>query len=176
MSSEIVNKKAGFNYFLQDRLEAGIALTGGEVKSVRSGSGSLDEAYVRIIDGQAILVNCYIAPYKFALDPSYDPKRERKLLLNKQEIEHLAGKVGSKHLTNSDLRTRSGGLTFSKNAKPSGLTIVPTKVYNSHNLIKVEVAIGTPKKKFDKREDLKKKAIQRETEGFLRAEKAKNKN
>ena len=165
MSSEIVNKKAGFNYFLQDHLEAGIALTGGEVKSVRAGSVTLDDSYVRISEGQVSLINCYIAPYKFALDPSYDPKRERKLLLNKQEIEHLLGKLGSKNLTNSDLQTRS-----------HGLTIVPTKVYTSHNLVKVEIAIGAPKKKFDKREDLKKKAILRETEKILREQKSENRN
>lgn len=151
MSSTILNKKAAFNYFLRDHLEAGIALTGGEVKSVRDGSVQLDDAYVRISDGQVLLVNAYIAPYKFALDPSYDPKRERKLLLNKHEIESLVGRLATK-----------------------SLTIVPAKVYTTHNLVKVEIAIGIPKKKADKRDELKKKASIRETESFLRADKLKD--
>lgn len=151
MSSTIVNKKAGFNYFLKDHIEAGIGLTGGEVKSARAGSVRLDEAYIRLSSNEAYLVNAYIAPYKFALDLSYDPKRERKLLLNKAEIEFLAGKLGS-----------------------GGLTIVPTKMYNAHNLIKLEIALGTPKKKTDKRDSLKKKDMDRETESALRDEKLKN--
>jgi SsrA-binding protein len=159
MSSSVTNKKAAFNYFLKDRLEAGIALTGGEVKSAREGSVRMDDAYVRISNGEATIVNLYIAPYKFALDPSYDPKRERKLLLNKNEIEHLVGKLGQK------------GLISQSETRQSALTIVPTKVYTTHNLIKVEIALGLPKKKLDKRDDLKKKAIQRETEETLRANK-----
>ncbi len=151
MSSSVINKKASFNYFLKDRLEAGIALTGGEVKSARAGSVRLDDAYVRIANGEAFVTNLYIAPYKFALDMSSDPKRERKLLLNKNEIESLAGKLASK-----------------------GLTIVPTKMYTTHNLVKLEVAIGIPKKKADKRDTLKKKALDREIERTLREDKLKS--
>lgn len=152
MSSQIVNKKASFDYFLKDRLEAGIALTGGEVKSVRSGSVQLQDSYVRITSGEAFLINTYIAPYKFALDPSYDPKRDRKLLLNKQEIEELTGKMASKNLT-----------------------IVPTKMYTTHNLVKVEIAVAVPKKKADKRDSLKRKMLQRETERSLREDKHNSK-
>lgn len=153
MSSPILNKKASYNYFLKDHLEAGIALTGGEVKSVRAGSVQLEDAYVRISDGEVLITNMYIAPYKFALDPSYDPKRERKLLLNKQEIEYLKGKLAI-----------------------GGLTIMPIKMYNTHNLIKLQIALGTPKKKTDKRDDLKKKAQERETAKILREQKSASRN
>ncbi len=148
MSGDILNKKAGFNYFLGDKLEAGIILTGSEVKSIRAGSASLEGTYVRLSGGEAFLVNLYIAPYKYGYDPSADPRRERKLLLNKQEIENLTGKMSSK-----------------------SLTIVPTKVYTTHNLVKVEIALATPKKKADKRESLKKKTLDRETQEVLRQDK-----
>lgn len=78
MSSSVINKKASFNYFLKDRLEAGISLTGGEVKSARAGSVKLDDAYIRLANGEAFVVNLYIAPYKFALDMSSDPKKGKK--------------------------------------------------------------------------------------------------
>ncbi len=159
MNETIFNKKASFDFNLSEKLEAGIVLTGSEVKSVRSGSVSLSDSFVKFVGNEALLVNVYIAPYKYAVDPSYDPKRSRKLLLNRDEIEFLAGKVGSGKLTNSDLRS------------PKGLTIVPVKMYNTHNLVKVEIAIASKKKKFDKRESLKKKAQDRETEGYLRTEK-----
>ena len=161
MSSVVIsNKKASFNYNLRDHLEAGIALTGGEVKSVRAGSVQLDDSYVRISGNEVFVTNMYIAPYKFAFDLSYDPKRERKLLLNKHEIEHLAGKLGS------------GGLTSQSDARRrAALTIVPTKVYTTHNLVKVEIALATPQKKFDKRDSLKRKTLDRETEKVLRDQK-----
>ena len=159
MNETIFNKKASFDFNLSEKLEAGIVLTGSEVKSVRSGSVSLSDSFVKFVGNEALLVNVYIAPYKYAVDPSYDPKRSRKLLLNRDEIEFLTGKVGSGKLTNSDLRS------------PKGLTIVPVKMYNTHNLVKVEIAIASKKKKFDKRESLKKKAQDRETEGYLRTEK-----
>lgn len=149
MNEPIVNKKAGFDYQLQDKFEAGIALTGSEVKSIRLGSASLTDSFVRINDNdQPSLINAYIAPYKMALDPSYDPRRERKLLLNRNEIEKLSGKLSA-----------------------SNLTIVPTKVYIRANLVKLEIALAIPKKKADKREALKKKAQIRETESYLRADK-----
>lgn len=163
MSETVVNKKASHEYFFKEKFVAGISLTGGEVKSAKAGSASLVEAYVKIINGEAFLINAYIAPYKFALDPSYDPKRTRKLLLHREEIEKLASKLSSQGLTNSDLQNRR-----------SGLTIVPVKMYNSANLIKLEIALAVAKKKTDKRDELKKKALQRETESFLRAEKLKS--
>lgn len=162
MNETIFNKKASFDFNLSEKIEAGIVLTGSEVKSVRAGSVSLSDTFVKIVGNEAFLVNVYIAPYKYAVDPSYDPKRSRKLLLTKDEIEFLAGKVGSGKLTNSDLRNQQG------------LTIVPVKMYNSHNLVKVEIALASKKKNFDKRESLKRKAQDREIEGYLRNEKLKS--
>ena len=149
--AEIFNKKAGFDFFLTEKTEAGIVLTGSEVKSVRAASGALVDSYVKIVNGEALLINAYIAPYKYAVDPSYDPRRSRKLLLNKKEVEFFASKVSS-----------------------SNLTIVPTKMYTSHNLVKLEIALGKAKKKADKRDMLKKKAQERETESYLRAAKAES--
>ncbi len=148
MNEPILNKKARFDYFLRDSLEAGISLTGAEVKSVRSGSVTLTDSFVRISNGQVLLTNAYIAPYKMAIDPSYDPKRERRLLLTRGEIDHLVGQLASKNLT-----------------------IVPVRVYIKSNLVKVEIALAQAKKKADKRDDLKRKAIDRETESLLRAPK-----
>lgn len=151
MNEPIFNKKASFDYSLSDKFDAGIVLTGSEVKSVRFGSVSLADSFVKITDNEAFLVNVYIAPYKYAVDPSYDPKRTRKLLLNKKEIEFLDGKLAS-----------------------GNLTVVPIKVYTSNNLVKVQIALASKRKKFDKREVLKKKAQNRETEGYLRTTKLKS--
>lgn len=151
MNETLVNKKATFDFNLSDKFEAGIVLTGSEVKSVRAGAVSLTDSFVKIVDSDAFLVGVYIAPYKYAVDPSYDPKRSRKLLLNKKEIEFLQGKLAS-----------------------AALTIVPTKVYNAHNLVKVEIALASKKKKFDKRESLKSKAQARDIEGYLRTDKLKH--
>lgn len=145
MQGPILNKKAGFDYFFKEKLEAGISLTGGEVKSVRAGSVSLSDSYVKIVDSQVSLINAYIAPYKLAIDPSYDPRRSRQLLLKREEIDRLIGKTTAKNLT-----------------------IVPTKVYITRNLVKVEIALAVPKKKADKRDELRKKAILRDTERSLR--------
>lgn len=146
----VINKKARYDYFTLDKFEAGMVLTGAEVKSIKEGSASLTDSYVRIGDGVPLLVNAYISPYKAAINPSYDPRRERKLLLHKKEVDFLVGKLGS-----------------------SSLTIVPIKVYIKHNLVKVEIALAKAKKKYDKREILKKKAILRETEIDFREAKLK---
>ena len=146
----VINKKARYDYFTLDKFEAGIVLTGAEVKSIKEGSASLTDSYVRIAEGIPLLVNTYISPYKAAINPSYDPRRERKLLLHKKEVDFLVGKLGS-----------------------STLTIVPTKVYTKHNLAKVEIALVKAKKKVDKREVLKKRAILRETQAYLREDKLK---
>jgi SsrA-binding protein len=146
----VLNKKAKYDYLLYDKFEAGVVLTGAEVKSVKEGSVSLVDSYVRVIAGEVHLVNAYISPYKFALDPSYDPKRERKLLLNKSEVDFLVGKTSS-----------------------SSLTIVPTKVYTKHNLAKVEISLARARKKADKREVLKKRAVERDAQAELRGAKLK---
>ena len=144
----IINKKVLHNYFILEKIEVGVSLSGAEVKSVRAGSVSLTDGFVRITNGEAGLYNVYIAPYKLALDPSYDPKRTRKLLLHKKEIDYLLGKLTS-----------------------ANLTIVPTKVYITRNLVKVEIALAKSKRKVDKREVLKRKTVQRETESLLRQDK-----
>jgi len=146
--AEILNKKAGFDFHFLEKFEAGILLTGGEVKSVRTGAASLTDSYVKILNQEPFLLNAYIAPYKYAFDPSYDPKRSRKLLLNKSEIEFLTGKLAS-----------------------SNLTIVPVKMYTAHNLVKLQIALAKAKKKSDKRDILKRKTINREIESELRAQK-----
>ncbi len=146
----VVNKKARYNYLLYEKFEAGMALSGAEVKSLKEGSATLADSYVRIDGAEAFLINAYISPYKLAIDPSYDPRRKRKLLLRRDEIDHLAGKLTT-----------------------SSLTIVPIKVYTKHNLVKVEVALARAKKKVDKREALKKRALDREAESILRETKLK---
>jgi SsrA-binding protein len=125
-----------------------VVLTGAEVKSARQGAGSLTDSFVRIIKGEPTLFNAYLSPYKYAYDPSYDPRREKRLLLHRSEVDYLVGKLAS-----------------------SNLTIVPTKLYIKHNLAKLEIALAIPKKKFDKRDALKRKALDRQTEGLLRADK-----
>ncbi|MEX0617213.1 MAG: SsrA-binding protein SmpB [Candidatus Woykebacteria bacterium] len=146
----VTNKKSRYEYLIYDKFEAGIILSGAEVKSVRSKAASLSDSYVRIEGGEAFLINAHISPYKAAFDPSYDPKRQRKLLLSRKEIDHLSGKITT-----------------------SSLTIVPTKMYTKHNLVKLEVALARAKKKADKREALKKRDIEREAEAIVRAPKLK---
>ncbi|MCI6542772.1 MAG: SsrA-binding protein SmpB [Firmicutes bacterium] len=133
------NKKAYFDYFISDNLEAGISLEGSEVKSIRAGGISLNESYVKIIGNEVFLVNCYIKPFEKTSSYAPDVKRTRKLLLKRTEISRLRQKVSEK-----------------------GLTIVPLRVYFKGNLVKVEIGIGKGKKLFDKRETLKEKSAKRE--------------
>lgn len=135
------NKKAYYDYFISDNLEAGISLQGSEVKSIRAGGISLNESYVKIIGDEVFLINCYIKPFEKSSAFIPDSKRMRKLLLKKQEISKLKQKVLEK-----------------------GLTIVPLKVYLKGSLVKVEIGIGKGKKLFDKRATLKEKAVKREIE------------
>ena len=135
-----MNKKAGFNYEFLEKMETGIVLAGFEVKSLKSGRGSLDGAYVSVRNGEVFLVHAHIPPYQAGNTPKeYDQYRDRKLLLNKKEIAHLVG--------------------FEKQ---KNLTIVPISVYNKGGKIKVEIAIARGKKKYDKRETIKKRDIERE--------------
>jgi len=130
------NKKAFHNYFIQSTYEAGIALLGSEVKSVRAGGVSINDAYVSVKDGEVFLKNAYIKQYEKT--SSYAPKelRNRKLLLHKQEIQKLSRQITEK-----------------------GFTLVPTKVYLCDGLVKVEVGVAKGKKLYDKREVLKQKTI-----------------
>ena len=134
------NKKAYFNYEIIEKIEAGIELLGFEVKSLRGGHGSLDGSYITVSHTGVFLVGAHIPPYQPANTPaSYDPYRTRRLLLTKKEIESLAG--------------------FEKE---KGLTIVPISVYNKSRNIKVEIGIARGKKKYDKRQTLRKRDIERE--------------
>lgn len=136
----IENKKAYFNYEILDTYEAGIELLGYEVKAVRGSKGSLDGAHVTIIGNEAFIVGLLVSPYQVKNTPEeYNPRRQRKLLLKKKEIETLIKRTGEK-----------------------GLTIVPIKLYNKNSKIKVEVALVRGKKKYDKRETIKKRDTERE--------------
>lgn len=143
---KIVNKKLNLNYQVVNKIEAGIALTGAEVKSLMAGKASLDEAYVKIIDGEAFLINAHIHPYEFADSRTTDPKRTRKLLLHKKEILSLENKI-----------------------KQKNLVLVPVSWYNKGQQIKLEIALAKGKKKWEKKEALKKADIERETLSELKS-------
>ena len=132
------NKKAHFNYLLFDRFEAGISLLGTEIKSIRKNGASLVDSYVKITDNlESYLVNCHIAPYEFGNINNHDPRRDRKLLLNKKEILKILNKV-----------------------KQEKYTVVPVQMYFSSRWVKLEIALAIGKKLYDKRETLKKKDIE----------------
>ena len=140
MSNYAENRKARFNYEIIEKYETGIEFLGTEVKSVRGGQMSLEGAFVIIRGGEAFLINANIPPYQVKNSPKdYDPLRNRKLLLTKKEINELAG-----------------------SEKNKSLTIIPISVYNKNRKIKVEIALVKGKKKFDKRESIKKRDVERE--------------
>jgi len=142
----ITNKKAGFNFELLDRFEAGLVLAGFEVKALRAKHGSLEGSHIIIRGNEAFLVGAHIPPYQPANAPKdYDPYRPRKLILTKKELSELAGAEQQK-----------------------GLTIVPISVYNKHRKLKLEIAIARGKKKHDKRETLKRRDTEREIERELK--------
>ena len=128
----VKNAKAHYNYFLSDFLECGIALRGTEIKSLRVNGASLNDAYVIISNSEAFILNMHIALYDKGNIFNHDPLRTRKLLLHKMEIIRLRQKIEEK-----------------------GFTVIPTKIYLKHGLVKVEIALGKGKKNYDKREDLK---------------------
>lgn len=146
MSVLAVNKRANFDYKILDKYEAGLVLLGHEVKSVKTGHISLKGSFVVLKQSKKLnklpelyLINAHIPLYKFAGSvKDYDPYRSRKLLLKKSEIRRLIGKK-----------------------KTEGLTLVPIKLYTKRSLIKLEFGLGQGKKKFDKREDIKKKDVER---------------
>ncbi len=134
------NRKAYFNYEVLEKYEAGIELLGTEVKSIRGGKMSLEGAFVIVRGGEVYLINSNIQPYQPKNAPKdYDPLRNRKLLLTKKEIEKLAG-----------------------SEKNKSLTIIPLSVYNKNRKIKIEIALVKGKKKFDKRDSIKKRDTDRE--------------
>lgn len=141
---EITNKRAFYDYELQNRFEAGINLYGSEVKAVRQGHVDLNGSFVRIIGLEAYLVNAKIFPYKYARPEGYEEKRTRKLLMHKKEILALKSKTDG-----------------------SNLTLVPVSLYLKHGFIKLQIAIGKGKKKYEKRAAIKKKDQTRDLEAEL---------
>lgn len=136
------NRKAGFEYFLLETFEAGLALQGSEIKSIRAGQISIQESYVEIENGeQAFLVEAHIAPYEQANRFNHDPRRKRRLLLHKKEIRKLWNQVRIK-----------------------GMTIVPTRVYLKNGRAKVEIALAKGKKAYDKRASIAKRDEARSAE------------
>lgn len=146
MSIISINKRAGFDYEIQDKFEAGLVLTGAEVKSVKNGHISLKGSFVTMHDGELFLTNANISPYPFAkYSSAYNPTKSRKLLVRKSEIRSLIGKLQVK-----------------------GLTLVPLRVYTKKRLIKLEFALARGKKAFDKRKDISKKEAKRKVERALK--------
>ena len=136
------NKKAFFNYFVSDLVEAGIVLEGCEVKSVRAGGASLTDSFVVVKNGEMFLKNAYIKPYEKTTSFKPDERRTRKLLLNKSEIQK-----------------------FERMVKEKGFSIVATKIYfNQTGKVKVEIGLAKGKKLYDKRQTLKEKSIKRDVE------------
>ena len=135
------NKKAFHDYFIEEQYEAGIALHGTEVKSIRMGHCSIKEAYVRIEKGEALIYGMHISPYEKGNLFNRDPLRVRKLLLNRHEINKIGGKMQEK-----------------------GYTLVPISVYLKGNLVKLTIGVAKGKKLYDKRETIVKKDMQREAE------------
>jgi SsrA-binding protein len=134
------NRKAGFEYFLLERFEAGLSLQGSEIKSIRAGQMSIAESYVDIVNGhEAFLIEAHIAPYEQANRFNHDPKRKRRLLLHKKELRELWNSVRLK-----------------------GMTIVPTRVYLKDGRAKIEIALARGKKLHDKREAIAKRDAERE--------------
>ena len=142
---KIANKRAFYDYLLFDHFEAGINLNGAEVKAIRLGHADLTGSFVRVIGSEAYLVNAKIFPYQYARPEGYDETRTRKLLLHKKEIIALKSKI-----------------------QGEGLTIVPVALYTTKQLIKAELALAKGKKKYEKRETIKQKDIQREIEEALK--------
>jgi len=139
--SLVVNKKAAHEYSFSKKFIAGVVLSGPEVKSLRLQQASLNGSYIKEIGGELFLVNAQINDYSFAKQENYDPKKSRKLLLKKSEIEALT-----------------------ESSKQKGFAIIPLAFFVSHNRIKLEIALAKGKKEYEKRETLKKRDLKRELE------------
>ena len=141
------NRRAYFDYEITDKLEAGIVLTGQEVKSAKTGGVSLDGSYARISRGQASLINAHIKAYTHASNlEGYDPTQTRRLLLHKREIGKLENRTSEK-----------------------GLTLIPLEVYTKNGYVKVRLGLGRAKKKTDKRETIKKRESDRKIQRVIRS-------
>jgi len=135
------NRTDHFEYFLLEHFEAGIALQGSEIKSIRAGQVSLSEAYIRVDEREAWLVNAHIAPYDPASRNNHDPKRARRLLLHRKQIREMWNAVRQK-----------------------GVTVIPVQVYLKEGLAKLDIAIAKGKKLYDKRSEIAKRDVEREME------------
>jgi len=135
----VTNRKALHEYFIIDRFEAGIALKGTEVKSLRQGTANLQDGYANIRKGEVWLIGMHISPFEKGNINNHDPKRDRKLLMHKREIRRLIGRVAEK-----------------------GLTLVPLRVYFKQNIAKIELGLARGKKSYDKRESIKKREVERQ--------------
>ncbi len=139
-----LNRKASFNYYFKELVEAGIVLKGSEVKSLRIGKGSIADSYAVDIKGEIFLINSHIPLYKQSSYNNHDPKRERKLLLSKKQINTLIGRINQE-----------------------GMTIIPTKLYFYKGKAKIQIAVGKGKKLYDKRLVKKKERLaERKSENF----------
>lgn len=142
---KIINKKALHNYHILESFETGIKLLGHEVKSIRAGRVDLGQSFAKILNGELFLINANIPGYQNAPIKDYNPQRQRKLLLHKNQIQSLIGKLSSK-----------------------GATLVPVSIYEKNNLIKIQLGLGKSKKEFDKRKAIKERDHQRRVEQELR--------
>ncbi len=152
MSRKIIsnNKKAFHEYHIFDKYEAGMVLTGTEIKSVRKGGVNLKDSFIKINDGEVYLYNCHISPYEQGNRYNHDENRTRKLLLNKKEIEKMSGKI-----------------------KKDGYTIVPLSLFIENGWAKLEISLAKGKKLYDKRDDLAKKVQNRDIERAVKLKKVR---
>ncbi len=138
-----VNRKARYDYHLRDRYEAGVVLQGTEVKAIRAGRLNLTDSYAQVADGEVFLVDAHIGPYEHGNIANHEPKRRRKLLLNRREIAKLERSTHSK-----------------------GMTIVPTRAYFSNGRVKLELAVAMGKQLYDKRDKIDRKAAANEMRSY----------
>ncbi|MEW6325443.1 MAG: SsrA-binding protein SmpB [Nitrospirota bacterium] len=143
----VTNRKAFHDYFIEERYEAGISLRGTEVKALREGQATLQDSFARIEDGQVILHHCHISPYSHGAGADHEPLRPRTLLLHREEIKRLMGKVQQK-----------------------GYTLVPLQLYLKKGRVKVELGLAKGKQRGDKRETLRRKTAEREMEKAMKRE------
>jgi len=140
-----LNRRARFNYFFKEFYEAGILLTGSEVKSLRDGKANIAESYALDLKGEIFLINSHIQAYKESSYNNHDPKRNRKLLLNKREINKLIGRINRE-----------------------GFTLIPTRLYFKKGKAKIEIAVAKGKKQYDKRQVIKKRDWNREKAKYFK--------
>lgn len=142
---EILNRKARYNYQIFDTIEAGIVLTGTEIKSIRNGKANIKDSYATIKKGETLLINMHISPYENGNIFNHEETRTRKLLLHKKEIKKIESKITLE-----------------------GYTLVPLKIYFKHGIAKIELGIAKGKKNYDKRETIKQRDIERDIKARLK--------